>query len=322
MRGWASLAVAAGLAGALPGLAAAETPAELLQRLLQPRLQQLGVMDNPAPARRATQSAETPLLAVPLPHLRPADSEPAAPLGFLPDPTTATVVVPTEDLPPMPRLRTTAEPETTGSVAPALADVPPDENSEPLVPISELAEPPPAAQSTCGVSLAMLGVTAIPLDEVEAGACGMSAPVEVAALDGGAVDISGRAVVNCSMAEAFATWMDETVGPIAERMLKAPVTGIRVAAGYDCRSRNNIPGAQLSEHAKGNAIDVAAFEVEGRGWVTVGKAEGEEAEFLAAVRKSACGPFRTVLGPGSDAYHADHLHLDLAQRRNGGKYCR
>jgi hypothetical protein len=304
--------------------AVAQTPADFVERFFGESIERLtdAVKPPAKPKPQTLQPAQTPLLAVPLPHLRPDEADPAAPLGFLPDPTTATVAIPTEDLPPMPRLRT-SEPDAsmTASIAPALPDVPPDPNAAPLVPLSELAEPPPAAQSTCGVSLAMLGVTAVPLQEVDAGACGMAAPVEVAALDGGAVDISGQAVVNCTMAEAFASWIDGTVGPIAERMLKAPVTAIRVAAGYNCRSRNNIPGAQLSEHAKGNAIDIAAFEVDGR-WLTVGKAEGADAEFLAAVREAACGPFKTVLGPGSDAYHSDHFHLDLAHRRNGSTYCR
>lgn len=320
MRGLVALALTAGVAWSAALPAAAQNPAEMVQRLLQPKLEELGLIDKPAtaPAPETTQPADTPLLAVPLPHLRPGDAPPSpeTPLGFLPDPT-ETIVVPTDDLPPMPRLRERIADDPSA----ALAAVPPDPSAAPLVPLDELAKPPPAAQSTCGVSLAMLGVTATPLDPVDKGACGMTAPVEVAALDGGAVDINGEAVVNCSMAEAFATFMDGTVGPIADRLLKAPVTGIRVAAGYNCRSRNNIPGAQLSEHATGNAIDIAAFEVEGL-WITVGKAEGEDGEFLAAVRKAACGPFKTVLGPGSDAYHGDHFHLDLAHRRNGSEYCR
>jgi len=323
MRGWAAIALAACLAGGVP--AAAETPAVLLQRLLQPRLQQLGVMDAPArgPSKQMTQPADTPLLSVPLPHLRPAganaEAEPDPALGFLPDPATETVVVPTDEwTAPMPRLRNRA----AAAVPATFAAVPPDENSEPLVPLSELIEPEPAAQSTCGVSLAMLGVTAIPLEAIDQGACGMSAPVEVAALDGGAIDVRGKAVVNCTMAETFAGWIEETVGPMAEKMLDGAVTSVRVVAGYDCRGRNNIKGAQLSEHGKGNAIDIAAFEVEGRGWIEVGKAAGADESFLAEVRTSACGPFKTVLGPGSDAYHSDHFHLDLAQRRNGGTYCR
>jgi hypothetical protein len=309
----------------MPGTAAAETPAELLQRLLQPRLEQLGVMDGPArgSAKQLTQPADTPLLSVPLPHLRPAGANAEAgadpALGFLPDAATETIVVPTDEwTAPMPQLRS----RTVAAEPAFFATVPPDENAEPLLPLSELIEPEPAAQSTCGVSLAMLGVTAIPLEAIDQGACGMSAPVEVAALDGGAIDVRGKAVVNCTMAETFAGWVEETVGPLAEEILDGAVTSVRVVAGYDCRGRNNIAGAQLSEHGTGNAIDIAAFEIAGRGWVTVGAADGEDQAFLKNVRQSACGPFKTVLGPGSDAYHSDHFHLDLAQRRNGGKYCR
>jgi hypothetical protein len=53
------------------------------------------------------------------------------------------------------------------------------------------------------------------------------------------------------------------------------------------------------------------------------KADAPEAEakFLDALRKAACGPFKTVLGPGSDADHALHFHFDLAPRRHGGTFC-
>ncbi|MCB1487682.1 MAG: extensin family protein, partial [Bauldia sp.] len=98
----------------------------------------------------------------------------------------------------------------------------------------------------------------------------------------------------------------------------------RVAASYSCRTRNNVPGAKLSEHAHGNAIDISAFQVSGVGWVEVGKANTMgKRRFLAAVRKSACGPFTTVLGPGSDGYHEDHLHFDVIRRGKNGSslYC-
>jgi len=29
----------------------------------------------------------------------------------------------------------------------------------------------------------------------------------------------------------------------------------------------------------------------------------------------------TVLGPGSDGYHEEHIHLDLAERHNGYRIC-
>ncbi|TIT86210.1 MAG: extensin family protein, partial [Mesorhizobium sp.] len=46
-----------------------------------------------------------------------------------------------------------------------------------------------------------------------------------------------------------------------------------------------------------------------------------DGKFLNTVRKAACGPFKTVLGPGSDPDHALHFHFDLEPRRNGGTFC-
>jgi hypothetical protein len=339
MRGWASLAIAGGLAlFAAVSPASAQSRAQFIERFLGESLERLtGTGPNkPAARPKAVQPAHAPLLSVPLPRLRPD----TAALGFLPDATSATVAVPIEEMArpvseepahvedsgvetggiavPMPRLRA----RVAAATAAALADIPPNADAPPLVPLSELVEPPPAAQSTCGISLAMLGVSAAPLEEVDgSGACGMDAPVEVASLSGGGIDLSGETIIECRLAETFARWMDETVNPIAATMLNGKVTGLRVAASYACRGRNNVEGAKLSEHGKGNAIDISAFEIDGK-WLAVGKTAGVEQEFVQAVRHSACGPFKTVLGPGSDAYHSDHLHLDLAERRNGGTYCR
>ena len=102
------------------------------------------------------------------------------------------------------------------------------------------------------------------------------------------------------------------------------MTALRIAASYDCRSRNHVAGAQLSEHAFGNALDISGFKVAGLGWVEVGHTKTTpQADFMAAVRKDACGPFTTVLGPGQP-YHDEHLHLDLAKRGKNGQslYCK
>ena len=52
------------------------------------------------------------------------------------------------------------------------------------------------------------------------------------------------------------------------------------------------------------------------------KEDHREKKFLDAVRSAACGPFKTVLGPGTDADHATHFHFDMAARRNGATYCK
>lgn len=177
---------------------------------------------------------------------------------------------------------------------------------------------------SCSRTLTSLGVTAVSVDPIRKGSCGIAAPVEVAALGGGAVKLSTKAMVNCDVASTLAAFMHDTVDPIARRRLGDGVTEIRVAASYACRPRNNVKGAKLSEHAKGNAIDISAFKVKGE-WIVVGGKNGlAQNAFLKDVRKAACGPFTTVLGPGSDPYHSDHFHLDLAQRGKSGRslYCR
>lgn len=329
----ALLTLAATLAAtAFAGNAQAENPVNFFQRMLEPTLQELKMpaaqrfVKNPAPVtpQRFVKPADTPLVAVPMPHLRPDDDSapdvagtPETAMSFLPDATRETAIPFPTDAIPAPRLR----PTISTTERPRIASVLPQASAP------KLTEPPPAARATCGVSLAMLGVTAVPLEEIEQGACGIAAPVEVASLDGGAINITGKAVVNCQVAETLATWISNEVNPAAQRTLGGKVTNLRVAAGYACRGRNNIKGAKLSEHGSGNAIDIGAIEIAGHGWVMIGKAASSaERTFLADIRKAACGPFTTVLGPGSDKYHHDHFHLDLAQRSTRGKsrglYCR
>jgi hypothetical protein len=67
--------------------------------------------------------------------------------------------------------------------------------------------------------------------------------------------------------------------------------------------------------AKGNAIDNAAFHLESGRSVSVGVAPAGskiDGALMQALRATACGYFTTVLGPGSDEAHQEHLHLDYA----------
>jgi hypothetical protein len=104
------------------------------------------------------------------------------------------------------------------------------------------------------------------------------------------------------------------------------VTEIRNASAYACRRRNNARSGKLSQHAKANALDVASFAFSNRSEITMkGKSTGllemiglsRNNGFLKSVRKGACKYFNTVLGPGSDAFHKDHMHLDLMKLRPG-----
>ncbi len=183
------------------------------------------------------------------------------------------------------------------------------------------------SDTACLTALASLGVTAEMLPPIRANACGVAAPVLLTSVRGAtAVDMTPSATVNCQVAAAVDRWMESAVQPAAQRYLGGRITGVRVAAAYACRGRNNDPRADLSEHAFGNAIDISAFRTEKGEWVEVepAAAAGPMAgRFLDEVRAAACGPFTTVLGPGVPL-HNDHFHLDLARRGRTGEssYCR
>ena len=331
--------LAVGLIALFAGPCAAETPLQAIKRGLEEPLDYISrqLKAPRKPRAKATAAATVPLLSAPMPRLRPrVASVVAAPvLGYAAPPVVAEPLIAM----PEPRLRPPpagqAAISALASGAPKASVVaPPSEPSSapetklaslPPEPLPDLVAPPPAAQSTCGVAIASLGVISTPLAPIVEGECGVTAPVAVASLDGGAVDFSGKAIVECDLAERLGNWVRKDVEPAVRRTYKEELTGLRIADSYSCRTRDNIPDAQLSEHAHGNAIDISAFRV-GKRWIEVGpgwRGGGDDLAFLTEIRKSACGPFTTVLGPGSDSYHAEHFHLDIIRRGKNGRnlYC-
>ncbi len=83
---------------------------------------------------------------------------------------------------------------------------------------------------------------------------------------------------------------------------------------------HNVPGAKLAEHGRGNALDISAIKL-GNGALFNLTDPLVSKPFREQMRALACGRFTTVLGPGSDAYHSDHIHLDLAERTRGYRIC-
>jgi hypothetical protein len=137
--------------------------------------------------------------------------------------------------------------------------------------------------------------------------------------DQGRVAIVPPATLRCTMAEAVAQWIREDVAPAAAK-LGAPPRELENMGSYECRGRNRVGGATLSEHGRANALDVRGFKLANK--VTVVLADPKvPKDFRDAIRTSACARFSTVLGPGSDAEHAEHVHLDLIERRNNFKMC-
>ena len=154
------------------------------------------------------------------------------------------------------------------------------------------------------------------------GACGGRDMVRLDAVllaDRTRIEVKPSPVLRCEMAESLAAWIRDEAAP----RLSAIGAVLRSIDNYDdfeCRGRNRVFGAKISEHGMGNAVDVRSFSLaDGR---VVGLTDMTVAKDLrVALRASACQRFTTVLGPGADGHHEGHIHLDLAERRQGYRIC-
>ncbi len=149
------------------------------------------------------------------------------------------------------------------------------------------------------------------------GACGIRNPVRVYSVAG--VELENSALVNCKTANALEHWVNNAAKPTAKAIDKR-LKKMRVAASYACRNRNHKKKGKLSEHAKGNAIDISAFTFTDGTTLTVEGDYYRYARYFRKVQKQACGTFGTVLGPGFPQ-HDDHFHFDVAHY-SYGPYCK
>ena len=140
----------------------------------------------------------------------------------------------------------------------------------------------------------------------------------------GPVAMKPAATLACPIVSALDRWLIDSVQPAALRWFNTPVIEIRQISAYSCRGMNGQPGARISEHAFGNALDISAFILgDGRkitvkdGW----RGSPEEQGFLHDVQGAACEQFTTVLAPGSNRFHYDHIHVDLMRRSSGRAIC-
>jgi len=128
-------------------------------------------------------------------------------------------------------------------------------------------------------------------------------------------------VVSCQFAERLTAWLGHLVAPLIAGRMSADLRAVRTGPGYECRNRNGASIGKLSAHAVGKAIDISAFELSNGKFIPI-KPDGDEAmrNVVDSVRTAACGWFTTVLGPGSDAAHTDHLHVDMALHGTSDRY--
>jgi hypothetical protein len=132
------------------------------------------------------------------------------------------------------------------------------------------------------------------------------------------IPLSPPAVLRCEMATEIAKWVRADLPSITAG--EGVLTGIDNFDSFDCRGRNRIAGARLSEHGRANALDIRGLGLGGNKRLELTNPEVPR-EIREAIRTSTCARFTTVLGPGSDGFHEDHVHVDLAERRNGYRIC-
>jgi hypothetical protein len=134
--------------------------------------------------------------------------------------------------------------------------------------------------------------------------------------------LNQESTMNCPMYSAVDRWLEQVVQPASMARFGQPVVELRIMGTYSCRRMNNgRASARMSEHSFANAMDVGGFRLADGSIITVlkgWKGGQEEQNFLREVHSGACNNFATVLGPGADAFHYDHFHLDLARHGRGG----
>jgi hypothetical protein len=133
------------------------------------------------------------------------------------------------------------------------------------------------------------------------------------------ISLFPAATLRCPMADAVTHWIRDDVAPAIAAQGKS-LRGVETLDSFDCRPRNGIKNAKISEHGRANALDVRAFKL--ANGATIGLTDaGVDKSLREKLRQSACARFSTVLGNGADAYHDSHVHLDLLERSNHYRIC-
>jgi hypothetical protein len=190
-------------------------------------------------------------------------------------------------------------------------------------PPMEVTDAPAPGPSACRLRLTSELATAPSLPATTGpGECGGPDLVRLEAVtlpdDHGKVALNPPAIVRCTMAEAIVHWIRDDIAPAAAA-LGSPLKTLD-GSSYECRPRNHIAGAKLSEHGRANAFDLIKLKL-ANGKVIDPTDRTTSTEFRTSMRQSACAHFTTVLGPGADPSHENHVHVDLAERRGGYRMC-
>ncbi|MBJ7403705.1 MAG: extensin family protein [Bradyrhizobium sp.] len=223
---------------------------------------------------------------------------------------------------PLPKPRPEEAPKATDE-AQSEAETKPSPDKAGADKPAEAAPPPEKQASACRLALTEEIAIAPSIPDIRGpGACGGEDLVRLEAVvlpDKRKVAVKPAAILRCTMASAIADWVRKDMAPLATS-LGSTISDLDNFDSFECRGRNRVAGATLSEHGKANAIDIRAIKL--ANGQSIGFTDRTAArEVRERVLHSVCARFSTVLGPGSDWYHEDHIHLDLAQRRNDYRIC-
>jgi hypothetical protein len=226
---------------------------------------------------------------------------------------------------PRPAEAPAIEPEKPATATQTPAPAEPDKPAEPaatpaVTPAVTLGPPPPSA---CRLALSDAIAIAPSIPDIHGpGGCGGEDLVRLEAVvlpDRRQVALKPAAILRCTMASAIADWIRTDIEPLAVG-LGSSISVLDNFDSFECRGRNRVVGALLSEHGRANALDVRALKL--ANGQSIGLTDRTvPRELRESVLHSACTRFTTVLGPGSDGYHEDHIHLDLMERHNNYKIC-
>jgi hypothetical protein len=216
---------------------------------------------------------------------------------------------------PRPEDAPAAEPDKSGARKQA-----PTETEKPAEQAAPAAPPPPSA---CRLALTEEIAIAPSIPDIRGpGDCGGEDLVRLEAVvlpDKRQVSVKPAAILRCPMASAIADWIRTDVAPLAAN-LGSVISDLDNFDSFECRGRNRTVGGKLSEHGRANALDVRALKLANGQSISLTDRTVSRS-LRESVLQSVCARFSTVLGPGSDGYHEDHIHLDLMERRNNYKIC-
>jgi hypothetical protein len=195
--------------------------------------------------------------------------------------------------------------------------------AEQAAPASAPSPPPVPQASACRQALTEAIAIAPSIPDIHgAGGCGGEDLVRLEAIvlpDQRLVSVKPAAILRCAMASELADWIRKDIAPLAVS-LGSTISDLDNFDSFECRGRNRIVGARLSEHGRANALDVRALKLaNGRSISLTDRTVPRDVR--ETVLHSVCARFTTVLGPSSDWYHEDHIHLDLMERRNNYRIC-